>query len=529
MKKTYSDYPILSCRVASKLESAILKDKAAEWVAMRRAGCGIAKALYQDYKELSALPKTLNLLALIGKGNNGGDALIACRQIMDDFPGSRLTLLFAADFDELKPLAARAYKALKESTGYYTIQPDTDEAAIHAILDREAGDQGFDLCLDGLLGMSFRPPVREPMDVLIKAVNAFERIGLRAAVDLPSGKGDISAEFFFQADFTYATGIPKKALFDEAVDCGRIRLIDLGFHKTAECSAFAENDKVLSKDALRLLRGLRPANANKYTFGHIFIVGGSASMPGALLMSVQAAVRSGVGLVTAFAPSSVAASLFAQMPESMWIPWPETENGTLDPEAIQLLLERIDRATAVLIGPGMGKCESTERLVIEIIKQSKLPLVLDADALCRETIRSVVRGRKPGSGPIILTPHTGEFMRIAKLTREDVCNKALRAFCKEFKVTTVLKGPLTRICHGATVAYSVHGGPVLSRGGSGDILAGLIGGMIAQQPLDTSTAIECAVMLHGLAAERLAQKKGQICVHTTQLLDYLSDVLRLEI
>jgi NAD(P)H-hydrate epimerase len=526
MKQALSGYPILSCHEAAELEASILNDEVAEWAAMQRAGSGIAKALCQDYLELSPLPETFNLLALIGKGNNGGDALIACRQILDDFPGSRVTLLFAGDPDDLRPLAMRAYEPLKERATHYTIRADVDEADINAILDREAGDKGFDVCIDGLLGMSFRPPVREPMSVLIRAVNAFDRIRMRAAVDLPSGKGDTSDALFFRTDFTYATGIPKSALFEETADCGRIRVIYLGFHETAECAAWGANDRVMAEDALESLRVLRPTDANKYTYGHVFILGGSACMPGALLMSVRAAVRSGVGLVTAFAPSSVSASLAAQAPESMWVPWPENDDGTLEPGASQRLLERLDRATAVLIGPGLGRGEVAEQLVREIVEQIEIPIVLDADALSYEVIRMVGKKRKSGIGSVILTPHAGEFVRMANLPKKNISNKMLRAFCKEFDVTTVLKGPLTRICNGDTLRYGIHGGPVLSRGGSGDILAGLISGMVAQQHFNVHSAIECAVTLHGLAAERLARENGQVCVHTTQLLDYLSDVLR---
>lgn len=528
MKETSSGYPILSCKEAAEFEAAILKDEAAEWAAMQKAGAGIARALCCDYRELSPLPETLNILALIGKGNNGGDALIACNQLLDKFPGSRITLLFTADANKLRPLVSRAYEPLKGRVAHHWIRAGMDEAAIDPILDREAaGEQGFDMCIDGLLGMSFRPPVREPIDALIQAVNSFDRIKLRAAVDLPSGKGDHSDKLFFRADFTYATGIPKKALFSESLDCGRIRVIDLGFQRTSECAAFSAKETVLADDALRPLRALRPSNANKYTYGHVFIVGGSACMPGALLMAVQAAVRSGVGLVTAFAPSSVSASLAARAPEAMWVPWPERDDGTLDAEAIQLLLGRIGRATAVLVGPGMGKGESAELIARAIIEKVELPIVLDADALCPAVIESAAKRQKYGSGSVVLTPHTGEFTRMAKLKKKEVSNETLRAFCREFHVTTVLKGPLTRICDGDTVRYSTLGGPVLSRGGSGDLLAGLIGGMVAQRHLDVPVALSSGVVLHGLAAERLAQEKGQVCVYTTQLLDYLPDVLRL--
>lgn len=520
-------YPILSCREAAKLEACILTDEAAKWRAMQKAGFGIARKLCQDYQELAPLPKAFNLLALIGKGNNGGDALIVCRQILNDFPDSLVTLTFTVDVDELKPLAKRAYESLKGHVKYCRIKADMNEEAIQAVLNHGAGDAGFDICIDGLLGMSFKPPLRKSMDTLIRAVNSFNPIKLRAAVDLPSGRGDVSDELFFRADFTYATGIPKAPLFIENVDCGRLRVVDLGFQKTSRGAALKTRDAaVLADDTLRSLQVLRPTNANKYTYGHIFIVGGSVTMPGALLMAVQAAVRSGVGLVTVFAPCSLASTLAAQAPEAMWVPWPEKDSGSLDVAAINLLLNRVDRATAILIGPGMGKDKSITKLAGQIIKQVEIPVVLDADALCHEVIQHIPDKRKFESSPVILTPHTGEFVRMMKLNTKDVPNEILRAFCQKYDVTTVLKGPTTRICAGDRILYSTRGGPVLSRGGSGDLLAGLIGGMIAQRHLDADVAVECAVVLHGLAAERLAREKGQVCVHTTQLLDYLPGVLR---
>ena len=137
---------------------------------------------------------------MIGKGNNGGDALIACNQILEDFPGSRIKLLFACDPEKLKSTALRAYKLLKGNVTHYQIKAAMEKSAIQAILEREADECGFDLCIDGLLGMSFKPPLRKPMDRLIKVVNLFDRIKLRAAVDLPSGKGDVSDELFFRAE-----------------------------------------------------------------------------------------------------------------------------------------------------------------------------------------------------------------------------------------------------------------------------------------------------------------------------------------
>ena len=243
------------------------------------------------------------------------------------------------------------------------------------------------------------------------------------------------------------------------------------------------------------------------------------------MMAAEAAVRSSVGLVTAFAPASAAASLAAQVPEAMWVPWPETNDGSLAPDAIDLLLKRANQATALLIGPGMGNFDSTRLLAHKILTSVDTPTLLDADALHHEVISSIL-SRQANSAPIILTPHLGEFLRITKLPKSAVSNKALKAFCRQFQAITVLKGPYTRISDGAEVWYNVRGGPVLARGGSGDLLAGLIGGLVARKQLDVHSAIACGVLLHGMAAEQLAREKGQNCVHTRQLLDYLPDVIR---
>jgi NAD(P)H-hydrate epimerase len=525
MKVTPCTHPILTCQKAAELEASLLLDEAAEWSAMQQAGIGIAKAICCDYRELSSLPEGLNVLALVGKGNNGGDALIACGRLLADFPRARVSLILAFDPDEFKPLAARAYQQLKGRVTTYQLKPQSDEAMIHELLDRASSGRAFDVCLDGLLGISFQPPVREPICTLIAAINSYEAIGLRAAVDLPSGKGDVSDELTFRADFTYAAGVAKKVLFDGNAECGRVRVIDLGFFDGSVGSSLEATEGVLNDCVLNPLRAFRPASVDKRSFGHLFIVGGSAFMPGALLMAVQAAVRSGVGLVTAFAPASVAATLAAQVPEAIWVPWPESSHGTLNPRAISLLLDRVDQATAVLLGPGLGKDRNTEMLAQEVVSKVDVPVILDADAL-RVRVIGLIPKRKSSAGPVVLTPHMGEFMRMAKLNLPECSNATLKEFCRNYNVMTVLKSAHTRICDGHDVWYNVCGGPVLSRGGSGDLLAGLIGGMVAQDGVNVQVSVARGVVLHGSAAQRLAQSHGQVAVHTTQLLNYLPQVLR---
>ena len=151
-------------------------------------------------------------------------------------------------------------------------------------------------------------------------------------------------------------------------------------------------------------------------------------------------------------------------------------------------------------------------LLADIVKTATVPLVIDADALQPEIVWA-------GAAQRILTPHAGEFARIARAAK-------LLDFSREAKVVTVLKGPLTRICDGAAVYHSLHGGPVLARGGSGDILAGLIAGLLAQKPADPLAAACRGAVWHGMAADLLARTNGQIAVQTTQVLDFLAAALR---
>lgn len=520
-------HPVLTCRQAKDLESALLTDEAAEWSAMKRAGLGIARLILEDYAEIRSVPDHLRILGLIGKGNNGGDALLACGQLLADYPRAQVDLIFTSPVDDMRPLAARALQQLEGRVRIHQVLVQSDVVKITEMLIDVGGGDGFHICIDGLLGMSFSPPLREPVAALIAAVNAFEAIDLRASVDLPSGVGDDVWEGArkFQADFSYATGVVKQALFAGIADCGRVRYVDLGFFDTPQGKALEAEERFLTDAVLNPIRRLRPAAVDKRAFGHLFIIGGSAFMPGALLMTVQAAVRTGVGLVTAFAPASVAGALAAQVPEAMWIPWPETYQGTLNPRAMSLLFNRIGHATAVLVGPGLGPGRYTELITQQIVKHVNLPILLDADALSLRAME-VVQKRRADFGRIVITPHMGEFMRITKLLEPNNSVEAVLGFSQVYNVVTVLKGANTRISDGETVMYSTQGGPVLSRGGSGDMLSGLIGGMMAQSNESVPPAVARGVMLHGLAAQRLARAKGQVLVNATQILDYLPEVLR---
>lgn len=499
--------PILTCEEARAYEEKLFAlDEAREWTAMQRAGRAIAHAILDDAEEIGGFPANGRVLVLVGKGHNGGDALIAATAILERSPGAVAEVIFVFGVRALRPLAARAWRTLahragervRERSDLALARPEVGVPAA-AAGSRQRGAISFDLCLDGVFGFQFRAPAEPAVAQLLEWVNALS-IRLRAAVDLPSAG-------LFHADFTYATGSVKAPVVNSPA-AGRVRYLDLGFFAGDELG----DDRVLTAGLLVPLAALRSPQTDKRTYGHVFVMGGSRSFPGAILMTVLAALRSGAGLVTAFVPESVAGAFAARAPEAMWVAWPETPSGGLALEGQHLWSERMDRATALVIGPGLGREAETLALAADIVRTATVPLVIDADALQPDIVNA-------GRAPRIVTPHAGEFARISG-------GVELRQFARDTERTVVLKGPVTRVAQGATVYHSFFGGPVLARGGSGDLLAGLLGGLVAQTPDDLLLAAARGVVWHGMAADEMARAFGQTSVSVTQLLDFLPAALR---
>ena len=516
-------HPILTCAEALSLEKRLLGGRETEeWAAMKRAGCALGLGVLKDFLEIEPWPESPRLLVLAGRGHNAGDALLAAGEILRKHPKGQVDVVFVYGCGQLKPLVQRSLDALQKSAG--------QRVCLHTW--RTGEDPGlpgntFDVCLDGILGMQFKPPIRPPGHEVINWVNNLRSIRLRAAVDLPSGVGDDCDEVRFRADFTYATGSAKIPLFESANSTcvGRIRYLDIGFFQDEKYPLTCP--QILLSDVLEPMRGLRDSATDKRGYGHLFLLGGSRSMPGAIEMSALAAVSTGVGLVTAFAPESVTAQFAAAVPEAMWVPWPETSEGGLDPEGYHLLQERLGRATALLVGPGMGRGDKTQSLLKKIVSEVTLPIVIDADALQPEVIDAAAV-RPENAGSLILTPHLGEFRRITKLDNAEFEAEALLSYCSERNLIVILKGPITGICDGQRLIYSTFGGPLLARGGSGDILGGLTGSILARPGADPLVTACAATAWHGLAADALARARGTEAVKTTDILPYFSAVLRHE-
>jgi len=596
MSATNGDFawaqPILSAAQVGKFEARLFGgDETREWGAMQAAGRAVAEAVLRDFEGIGGFPKNENggcrsarddarLLVLVGKGHNGGDALIAAAAILESYPRAWAEVVFVFGERSLRPLAWRAWESLQ------TRFPERVQVLSPRDLpERVTSRAHYALCLDGVFGFQFRSPLDAQSLAVFAAANALA-VGLRAAVDLPSGLGEEGA---FCADFTYATGILKHEALGLR-NASRLRYLDLGFFKNAQpevpsadcasaqvadCASSPVADRVITCDVLAPLRAWRDPHSDKRSQGHVFVLAGSRDYPGAALMCVLAALRSGAGLVTAFVPESLVPSFAASVPEAIWVGWPETPDGGLALEGECLLRERLARAgekRALVIGPGIGRERETQVLVGEVLKtySGSLPVVLDADALQPEWI-----GKAKARGPLVLTPHAGEFRR---LSGQEPSDEALREFARRAGAVVVLKGPVTRICdcsvgepstggdkcvslggdecgslggkdapaaESLPIYHSLFGGPVLARGGTGDLLAGMLGAACCRchsgeaRPRAVSSDLPLrylqfgllgatcrAVAWHGLAAEALERAQGAEAVRTTDLLNYLGAALR---
>ncbi len=278
----------------------------------------------------------------------------------------------------------------------------------------------------------------------------------------------------------------------------------------------------------------RSADANKGKFGHVLVVGGAVGKAGAPAMASLAAMRAGAGLVTAAVPAPVVAQVGGFAPELMTHPLDTTPEGAISGTSIEPggLAELTKGITVLAIGPGLGQSSETAAFVTALLSNTEQPAVIDADAL---NILSKQPGMllalsRGGKRTLVLTPHPGEMARLAGATIAEIQANRLemaREFAKRNGVILVLKGARTLIAHpDGRVAVNTSGNPAMAKGGSGDLLTGIVAGLLAQYPQEPARAVEAAVFLHGLAADLAVCEGDQHTLLATDCLRYFSQAFR---
>ncbi len=515
--------PILSLSQAHIFEEEYFHgDEDFQWSVMTRAGEAVADCALRDMRELRTIPHRPRLLVLVGKGHNGADALIAARRFLRTIPTAQAVVWQWANKEDCRPLTQRAFEQLIDFASkrlqILPVANSLDAEKLNEIYRQNSEDRIFDLLIDGLLGMQGRPNLQSPLSDWISLLNQSDRISVRVSIDLPSGISESINEKVqpFRADFTYSTGIVKSPLVKSFNQrwVGRLRYLDLGFFNDPEKTDYITCDKVLRSSALPILRKLRPVACDKRDFGHLLIIAGSREFGGAALMCAQAALRSGIGLLTCCVPESLHASFVSVCPEAMWIPLPETPNGSIALEALGKIRQFLDRADALVAGPGLGNDQETHSLIRELCKLFPKPVLLDADALRPEIIDSIENKKQ-----LVLTPHAGELARLSG-------DLDIEKYILSFSGVILRKGAHSQVISSGSVLHLFCGTSLLARGGSGDLLSGIIGSLLAKGRGSLTDCTALGALWHGRAAETLARQHGQEAVTTSQVLDYLSFALR---
>lgn len=493
-------------------------DSAHEWAVMEGVGVLLAAELERDWGLLATHFSARSLLLLLGKGHNAADALLTAARLVERHPQLAVTALWPWGRAELKPLTQRACEQLETAAG--TDRIEHSEGFDAALLEGRA----WDIVLDGLVGTRFAPPLRAPVPELLERVNASRTIRLRAAVDLPSGlAAEGPGEAVFRADFSYATGLIKSPGTAPGARTwtGRLRFLDLGF----PLDGVAGSGSVVAPWAHRSLLPLRAIQADKRHYGRVLIVAGSGDMPGAALMAAQAAVQAGAGLVTVCAPATTVARCAGQLPEAMWRSLPVDREGHVDGDVTRRLFGAAEGCDAVLVGPGLELRRNLLFALLRFVRESALPMVLDASALQPE-LMPAVQARAATAAATVLTPHGGEFRRLLPGDADPDDPQAALELARRLKATLVLKGPVSQVIDGERSVSAPWGEPVLARGGSGDLLAGMLVTLLAQRPGEAWSCALAAVAWQGAAARLLARREGEHAVRTTQLLGCFAAALK---
>ncbi|MBQ2500630.1 MAG: NAD(P)H-hydrate dehydratase [Clostridia bacterium] len=473
---------------------------------MENAGAACAKRIEKHVK------KGCTVCVVCGKGKNGGDGFVIARKLVEE--GIRVQIVLAQG----APLATDAIDMYHkvDSMIIDIIRYDWDpELAASAIASA-------DIIVDCIFGIGFHG---EPDDACSEVFQMINRsTGYVYAVDVPSGVNTDTGEaceYAVNADETLAITVLKPAhvLFPSRELCGKVSVLDIGIGEEALNSVSPRLEALDSFEVSRLLPERLP-QAHKNDFGHVLLICGSMNMPGAACLSSGAACVAGAGLTTVAFPQSAYPAISTHMREVMLLPLPDIDGKFAATfECISQLSEFMQKADAIVIGPGLGQSDDVTEFVTTILRSAKCPVVIDADAL--NALAHDLSVLSEVSVPVVMTPHPGEMARLTGLSAEEIEQSRegiAEEFAKRHNVTLLLKGAATVVASPGTSAVFVNttGNAALAKGGSGDVLAGIIGSLLAQG-LGAYDAACCGAFIHGRAADLMAGETGKASMLASDL------------
>ena len=489
---------------------------------MEQAGLAVARTA----RTLQGGVAGKRVLVLVGPGNNGADGLVAARHLRRWGAEVTAYLLANRPGEDPKMDLARSY-----DVHVLRFQDDPGFPSF----DRNLA--GASLVIDAVLGTGRRRPLEGPIrDVMLRVGTCRSRTNRPnlLALDLPTGlDSDTGAvdPACPQMDVTVALGRPKLGLltFPGAAHVGELNVVDIGLPTDLE-----EEQRIplelLTPQWVGARLPSRPLESHKGTFGHALVIAGSGNYVGAAFLASQAAVRVGAGLVTLASPSGIYPMAATKLTEVIHLPLPQDELCRVHAGAADVIAEQLGRYTAVALGCGMGWSSGTEDFLQRMIQllPPEVPCVIDADGI--NNLSTVPNWWQHLKTPTVLTPHPGEMAALtgnptASVQQDRVA--VTRKYSSDWGVTVVLKGAHTVIGFpGGGAMVSPFANPALASGGTGDVLTGIIAGLMAQG-LSPGDAACCGVYLHGQAGEAVRRRLGDTGAIATDLIERLSETITL--
>lgn len=481
---------------------------------MENAGAACTKAIKEKYSLTKNCEK--KIVVVCGKGNNGGDGFVIARKLFEF--GSDVTVVLACGEPETKQAMENFNKLKDFAMNIYNFETMAKSSS-NAI-------ENADIIIDAVFGIALNKEITGKLVLLIKIINGSN--ASIVSIDVPSGVLCDTAEVFgecIKADFTIGICVAKPChvLYPGKSFCGEVKIVAIGI---SEEEIKSQGDGVfITPRKQDIIKCFKPRNpiSNKGDYGKVLIVAGSRNMPGAAVLAAQGAVRGGAGLVTVAFPESAYSAITSKLTCPLFFPLQENKEGTLSAESTENIFDLMEKATVVLIGCGLGCNEDTAKIVGEVIKNAKVPIIIDADGI--NIISANINILKEAKVPIILTPHPGEMSRLTGLSVEQIQSgriQTAREFALQHNLTLVLKGANTVVAHKADNSVSVNqnGNAGMAKGGSGDLLAGIIASFIAQG-MNVKNASICGVYIHALAGDIAKEKYSITAMTPSDMVDCL--------
>ena len=512
-------------KIASSKQMRELENKAAarlgvsEGFFLEKAGFALAQYV-SEYTDNNSDPCAA---IICGRGLNGADGMAAARHLIKR--GCKVWVFTVGYERDPAPLTLNARLQFEIAGGTVLSIEEDLERAMSVLTSKSC-----DVVVDALFGIGFSRS-REPdkhIRAAISLINCFERTVI--SVDIPSGVDPDTGEtweVFVRADRTITFTLPKPAHYLSASQeyCGALDIVDIGIppelieQADIRLSAFENSD---------FERNIPPRrqNSHKGDYGRLLILAGSRGYTGAAALAARAALRTGAGTVSLGVPASVYPILAMKLDEAMVFPLPEDENGMLARDASDEILKRLLRSDALLMGCGLGRGGDIPFLVETVIGNASVPVILDADGLnALASNINMLKGKRCG---LVLTPHRGEFIRLFgenyKLEGENDPSAAIR-LASEHGCVIVMKGHRTVTADSMSACLNLSGNAGLAKGGSGDVLAGIIASF-AVQGMALGMAAAFGVSLHGRAGDLAAENLGQYSMLPSDIIAAIPSFLK---